>query len=128
MRIEVAQERIRDAAHAFRPRVKAVRAVYTQTQDLGLDPGEPVKSDLVRRDLSRSDGGPGEREESQHNITFAEIVSQTNFFFCLAFQTEIGSAIADCKCHSLVLLSVQAHCFCFLLISSSAQRASACTC
>jgi hypothetical protein len=128
VRPKVTQERIRDAAHALRPRVKAVRTVYTQTQDLGLDPGEPVKSDLIRRDLSRSDRGPGKREESQHNVTFSEIVPQANLLFGLALQTEIGSAIADYKCHSLVLLSVQAHCFCFLLISSSAQRASARTC
>ncbi len=91
MRVEVAQQRVGDAAQAFRPGPEAVCAVYAETQNLGLDPFEPVQRGLVRRDLARSDGGPGQREEGQDDVLLAAIVAQAHRAPVVALEGEIRS-------------------------------------
>jgi hypothetical protein len=68
MRVEVAQERICDAAQAVRPGLQAWDAVNTDAQDLGMDPIKPVQLGLVGWDLARSYRRPGQREKYQHYI------------------------------------------------------------
>jgi hypothetical protein len=50
--------------------------VNADTQDLGIYPLEPVESDLVRGDLRRSYGGPGQREECQDDVFATQEVAQ----------------------------------------------------
>ncbi len=59
MGVKVTQQGVGDPPQALRPCPQTICAIDTQTQNLGLDPSEPVKSDLVRRDLARSDWRPG---------------------------------------------------------------------
>lgn len=50
-------------------------AINTDTQDLGVDPFEPLQLDLVRGDLACSDRGPGQWKEDQSNIFPSQIIT-----------------------------------------------------
>ena len=78
VRVEIAQQRVGDAAQAFSPGFQAGDAINTDTQDLGIDPIEPVESDLVRWDLTRSYRRPGQGEESDRHITATAVFTQTH--------------------------------------------------
>ena len=54
--------------------------VYTDTQDLGIHPIEPVKSDLVRGDLGCSDWRPGQGEEGQDDVLLSQVIAQAGLF------------------------------------------------
>jgi hypothetical protein len=95
MRPEIGKQWIGDPAQAFRPGVQAIFTVDADTQDLGIYPVEPVESDLVRRDLRRSYGCPGQREKGQDNIFSPQIVAQANFFAVLVFQHDIWGILSD---------------------------------
>jgi hypothetical protein len=57
-----------DAAQRFRPGFEAGDVVDADAQDLGIQSRETGCFSLVRRDLVRSYGGPGQREEGQDDI------------------------------------------------------------
>ena len=42
--------------------------INTYAQDLGIQSRELASVGFIRRDLARSDGCPGLREEYQHNV------------------------------------------------------------
>jgi hypothetical protein len=96
---EIAQQWIGNASQAFRPGRQARLAVNTQTQDLGLDPIKPVDVGLVRRDLARSDWRPGQGEEGQHNVAFAEVIAQAYHVFLVAFEAKLGRDVSNFKYH-----------------------------
>lgn len=75
MRIEITQQGVGDTSQAFCPGFQARLAVNADTQDLGIDPIEPVQTGLVGWDLARSYGGPGQREKGQYHIFLAKIIA-----------------------------------------------------
>ena len=98
MRVKITQERIRYATQAVRPGFEAGNTVHTKTQDLGLHPFEPVQQDLVGRDLSRSDRGPRQGEESKDNVTTTEL-GKTDFPTLVVLEGEIGSFFTNTRGH-----------------------------
>ena len=95
MRPKVAQEWIRDAAQTVCPRPEAICAVYADTQNLGMHPFEPIEHGLVRRDLSRSDRGPGEREKRDDDVSPPAIVTQGNHPSVVTREGEIGCGLSN---------------------------------
>jgi hypothetical protein len=85
VRPEIAQQGIGDTPKAFRPRSQAIGTVYTDAQDLGIDPIEALEIALIRWDLTRSDWGPGQREEGQDDVFSAQIVAQPYLTVEVAF-------------------------------------------
>jgi hypothetical protein len=84
-------------------------AVYTDTQNLGIYPVEPVEGDLVRRDLGSSDGSPGQGEESQEDVLLAQVITQTGDFAQMIFQSKTGRDLSNSQCHSSLLFMNKEH-------------------
>lgn len=59
-------------------------AIDTETQDLGLDPIEPLEGGLVGWDLCRSDWRPGQGEERQRHIAGTAEIAQAHPFVQVA--------------------------------------------
>ncbi len=103
MRVKITQQGVSDAPQAVCPGFQAGLAVDAQTQDLGLDPIEPVKCSLVRRDLARSDRRPGQWEEGQDQVLFPKIITGTDGLSEMAFQTDFWSELSFYQYHSFLL-------------------------
>lgn len=70
-------------------------AIDADTQNLGIYPLEPVEGDLVRGDLRRSYGRPGQGEERQDNVFTPQKVAQANLAPLLIFQAEIRGILPN---------------------------------
>ena len=70
MRPEIAQQRVGDASHRFRPSFDARNGVGANAQNLGVVPGKLGKIFLVSRYLNGSDRSESERVERQNNVLF----------------------------------------------------------
>ena len=79
MRPEVAEEGIIDAAQAFSPGNNAGDMIYANAQDLGVQSRKRGVFCLIRRDLARSDGCPGERVKDHDYILPAQIAQGQGF-------------------------------------------------
>ncbi len=90
VRPEIAQQGIGDAVERFSPGLQAGHVIDADTQNLGIHPGELGQSGLVRRDLRRSDGSPGQGEEGQDDRLSLK-VAERDGFAQLTGQGEIGS-------------------------------------
>jgi hypothetical protein len=76
-------------------------AINAYTQNLGVDPFEPLSIDLVRRDLARSYRSPGQGEEDQSDIFPAQIIAQPYSLFQVTFQSKIWRHLTNFESHSL---------------------------
>jgi hypothetical protein len=94
VRVEIAQQREGDTAQTLSPCLEAGDAVNADTQDLGLDPIEPVECGLVGWDLARSYGRPGKREKGQNHIAFSMVVAQPDGLSEVTFQHQFRSALS----------------------------------
>ncbi len=72
VRPEVAQQRVRDAAHRFGPCLEGINMINADTQNLGIQSRELGLSAFVRRDLRRSYGGERQRVERQDYVFTSE--------------------------------------------------------
>lgn len=95
VRIEITQERVGDASHAFCPGSQTCTAVDAETQHLGLDPIKPVKAGLVRWNLACSYRRPGQWKKSQDDIFLADKITQADFFPQVAIQAKIGGGLTN---------------------------------
>jgi hypothetical protein len=75
MRPEIRKQWIGDSTQALCPGYQTVLTVYTDTQNLGIYPLEPIQGDLVGGDLRSSDWRPGQWEESDENILFSQVIT-----------------------------------------------------
>ena len=88
MRPEVAQKRKADPAQTLRPRFQTGDMINADTQNLGVQSRELGLLSFVRRDLTRSYGGPCQREERQHDVAATKI-AQGNSLILMAGQGKI---------------------------------------
>jgi hypothetical protein len=65
MRPKVTEQGVGDATQAFSPGFQTGYMINADAQNLDIRSLEPGQDDLVRWDLGRSYGRPGQREESQ---------------------------------------------------------------
>jgi hypothetical protein len=93
--VKIAQKWVGDVPQAFCPGGQARDAVNAETQNLGLDPIEPVKLGLVRWDLAGSYGCPGQWEENQSNIALSQVIVQVDALPQVAFQFIIGGRLPN---------------------------------
>jgi hypothetical protein len=70
-----------------------------------MHPFEPVECGLVRRDLGRSDRGPGEREKRDDDVSLAAIVTRGNRPSIVTLEGEIGYGLSNLGhwCHIVLL-------------------------
>jgi hypothetical protein len=92
--------------------VQAIFTVYGDTQDLGINPLEPVQRDLVRGDLRRSYGRPGQGEESYDGIFSAQVIAQANLIPIMRCQDKVRGVLPYSQSHN-ALLNKAGFVFCF---------------
>src|SRR2546427_4819158 len=95
---EIAQQRVRDTTHRFRPRLDSRNSVDANAQDLGIVPGKLGKIFLVSRHLNGSDWGEGERIERQNNVLLTLETGKCHISVQMRFQGEIRSFFANFRC------------------------------
>jgi hypothetical protein len=100
MRPEITEQRKADAAQALGPGLQARHMVHTDTQHLGIVPFERTQIQLVRRDLVRSDGRPGQREKGDQNVMFALIFAELDFVVQVTLEPEIWSFHTNLDYHT----------------------------
>ncbi len=66
-----------DSAETFGPCLEARNMIDADTQNLGIISRKLSQTGFVRRDLARSYGCPGHREEGQNN-RFSAQIAQAN--------------------------------------------------
>lgn len=71
VRPEIGEQRVGDAAEVFGPGREAGHGINADTQNLGVQSRETGHFGFVKRDLLRSYGGEGEREEGYDHIPAA---------------------------------------------------------
>lgn len=103
VRIKIAQQRVSDPPYTLGPCLQTRDAVYTDAQNLGMDPIKPVECGLVRWDLVRSDWRPGQREKHQHDITFPPVIAQPDGRSEVTLQADIHSRLTNLQDHCYLL-------------------------
>jgi hypothetical protein len=89
---KIGDERIRNSAEPFAPRLFGRDRVTRDSQNLAVQSFEFVHEGFQRRNLTVSGRGKGERMKCQHDIFFAAISAQ---FYVNAFDVGFGQDAAQ---------------------------------
>jgi hypothetical protein len=76
---EIGDERIRNAAERFAPRLLGKNRITANSQNLAIDSFKVRALRFVRRNLFVSDRGERERMERQNDVLLAAIIAQLDF-------------------------------------------------
>ena len=96
MWVKIAEQWVGDAPQTFRPCFQTCGAVDAYAQDLGADPIEPVKINLVGWNLAGSYRRPGKWKKCQYHIAFTDIITQADGLPEMAFKTKFRCKITNC--------------------------------
>src|SRR6266446_8833785 len=80
VRPEIAEQRIRNSSHRFRPCFDNGDVVNANAHNLGIVPVELGSIFLVRRHLDSSNGGEGEGIKRQDNVLLAAEIRKLHLF------------------------------------------------
>src|SRR5512143_2683000 len=100
---EIRNERVRNAAQRFAPRLLGGNRITADSQNLAIQPFELGALRVVRRDLAVSSGGKGKRVKSDHHVLLPAILTQLDVdpvnvrLGHDAWQSEIRRALSDFK-------------------------------